>query len=195
MAITTYAELQTAVANWLNRSQATAMIPDFITLTEERMNRALRVREMETALAATTISSAAISVPANTIGVKTLWVTGYERNPLRVQNYVSLLQKGTSGLPTGYAWQGSNFYFDGAGEVKGVLYSNIPALSAANTTNWLLTAHPSAYLRGALSEAFNWTRNAPERDYWNALFEKSLADIHMNDQRSRFSGPLQVRTK
>ena len=45
--INTYATLQTAVANWLDRSDLTDRIPEFITLAEARMNRILRIRIME----------------------------------------------------------------------------------------------------------------------------------------------------
>jgi len=58
MSIATYADLKAAVANWLNRSNLTARIPDFIALTETRMMygaqgagiacEALRIRAMET---------------------------------------------------------------------------------------------------------------------------------------------------
>ena len=46
MAIGTYAELQTAVANWLDRDDLTARITEFIALTEARMNRTLRLSIM-----------------------------------------------------------------------------------------------------------------------------------------------------
>jgi hypothetical protein len=45
MAITTNAELESALAGWLDRSDLTARIPDFVTLCEARVNRKLRVRE------------------------------------------------------------------------------------------------------------------------------------------------------
>ena len=48
MAISTYVELQTAVANWLDRDDMSARIPEFIALTEARFNRILRIRAMET---------------------------------------------------------------------------------------------------------------------------------------------------
>ena len=44
MAFTTYSDLKTSVANYLNREDLTAVIPDFITLTHNRLNRDLRVR-------------------------------------------------------------------------------------------------------------------------------------------------------
>ena len=46
MAISTKAELHTAVANWLNRSDLTDRIPEFIALAEAQLNRNLRTREM-----------------------------------------------------------------------------------------------------------------------------------------------------
>ena len=55
MAISTYSELQTAVANWLNRDDLTDRIPEFITLAEARFNRALRIRAMEGLYTASTV--------------------------------------------------------------------------------------------------------------------------------------------
>jgi len=48
MSITNYTELKAGVADWLNREDLTAQIPDFITFAEARLNRTLRVREMLT---------------------------------------------------------------------------------------------------------------------------------------------------
>ena len=48
MAIGTFAELKTAIANWLDRDDLTARVPEFIALSEARINRALDVRQMET---------------------------------------------------------------------------------------------------------------------------------------------------
>ena len=56
MAISTYAELKSAVATWINRSDLTIQIPDFISLTEANMNRTLRTRRQ--------ITTASITVDA-----------------------------------------------------------------------------------------------------------------------------------
>ena len=47
MSITTYAELKSAIANWLLRDDLTSVIPDFIALAEADMNRAIRHWRME----------------------------------------------------------------------------------------------------------------------------------------------------
>jgi hypothetical protein len=44
MSITTYSELQQAIADWLERADLAARIPDFIALFEATANRLSRMR-------------------------------------------------------------------------------------------------------------------------------------------------------
>ena len=48
MALDTYANLKTSIANFLARDDLTSEIDDFIDLTEADFNRRLRIRDMET---------------------------------------------------------------------------------------------------------------------------------------------------
>ena len=48
MALSTFSELKTEIANYVDRSDLTNQIPTFIKLAEARINRLLRVRIMET---------------------------------------------------------------------------------------------------------------------------------------------------
>ena len=61
MAIGTYAELQTAVANWLDRGDLTERVKEFIDLAEARMNRVLRLQLM-VSIDTTTLGGAATLV-------------------------------------------------------------------------------------------------------------------------------------
>src|SRR5256885_13630372 len=67
MAITNYTELQSAAANWLNRTDLSGSanrIPEFIDLAEARLNRDLRLRMMESDQAVVTvIGSRFIALP------------------------------------------------------------------------------------------------------------------------------------
>ena len=47
MALNSYANLKTAIADFLNRDDLTAVIPDFITLAEAQIYRDIRHYEME----------------------------------------------------------------------------------------------------------------------------------------------------
>ena len=53
MAIGTFDELKTAVANWLGRDDLTDRIPEFIALAEGRMNRTIFARAQEVRATAT----------------------------------------------------------------------------------------------------------------------------------------------
>ena len=46
MALTTYTELKSSLADWLNRTDLTSVIADFISLAEAQMERQLRTRQM-----------------------------------------------------------------------------------------------------------------------------------------------------
>ena len=57
MAISNYTELQAAIENWLDRSDLSARVPEFIALAEAQMNRALRIRIMEGRYTASTVKA------------------------------------------------------------------------------------------------------------------------------------------
>jgi len=193
--ITTYTELQEKIAAWLYRSDLTAVIPDFIALAEERMSREVRVRQMEVAMVATAITDNRIAAPDNTVGVKVLWLPDYPQTPLTSQSFESVLSKGAEGVPTCYAWQGDEFYFDGSGDVQGVLYQAIPALSDANTSNWMLTKNPSAYLFGALYEAAIYTKDAEAEARFGGRFAAAIEAINGGDKRDTLGGALVARAR
>ena len=193
--MTNYTALQAAIAGWIHRTDLAAVIPDFIRLAEERMNRYLRTKDNEVALSATAITANRIAIPANTVGIKTLWLDGYEATPLKSQSVESVIANGTEGLATMFAWQGSELLFDGTGSVEGVLYRSIPALGDTTATNWVLTAHPSLYLFGALAEAHLYTMNQAEAQTWDARFRAVLDEINGNSQRDTMNGPLVARAR
>jgi hypothetical protein len=193
-AVTDYSQMLDRIASWMHRTDLTATIPDFIWLAEERMNRRLRLPQMEVALTSSTISSNAVAVPDGILGVKALWIPGTDKTFLQSVPYTSLVSKKTTGEPTVWAHQGSFYYFDGTGSIEGVLYTRIPALSSTNTTNWMLDQYPSAYLFGALAEGYAFT-GGEEAALYEARFSSVLNDIESAANRDKFSGPLVVRAR
>jgi len=192
--VTDYTEMVDRIASWMHRSDSglIARIPDFIWLAEERMNRRLRVPQMEVALVETTITSNAIAIPSGIVGVKSMWLPEDDIVPLKSIPYTAYVGMKTTGAPTVWAQQGSSYYFDGTGSVQGVLYERIQGLSSSNTTNWVLDQYPSAYLFGALAEGYGFARGE-EAALYESRFVSVLDDIERATMRDAFSGPLNVR--
>lgn len=195
MAFSTYSTLQTAVGSWLNRSDLSAYIPDFIALAEERIYRDLRVKAMETALSST-IASGVIAVPSDYIELKLAYIDGspaylLERTSLE-EIYARYPTRSSQGKPLYIAREGSNFIFgpypDGAYTVKGVYYARLAALSSTNTSNWLTTAAPSLLLFGALCEAEPFLHNDPRVVLWESKFAQQLTAANRQDKREGRSG-------
>jgi len=195
MSITTYSELKTAVANWLNRADLTSYVADFVRLGEDRIYRELRIRAMETALS-DTIASGVIAVPSDYIELKHAYVNGtptrklnrcdpefiYDRYPLRSSN----------GKPSFIAREGSNFIFgpypDSAYTIKGIYYARLSALSDSNTTNWFVTNAPGILLYSALLQAEPFLKNDARMATWEAMYQNAKDGIEREERNEQFSG-------
>ena len=75
MSITTNAQLETAVGNWLARANLSTIIPDLIMLGEKWIFRHARTREMEAALSFT-MSGGTGSVPTDYASLNHARITG-----------------------------------------------------------------------------------------------------------------------
>jgi hypothetical protein len=87
MSIATYSELNTAVANWLDRDDLTDRIPEFIALCEARFNRLLRIRAMEYKQTASTVAAQRnLALPAGFIQMRNLQMN---ETPIVPMQYVT----------------------------------------------------------------------------------------------------------
>lgn len=205
MALTTYAELQTVIADYLDRTDLTDRIKDFITASEAEMQRRLQHWRME---ARTTISADAQfeDVPADFLAPirLSLDVSGY-RKPLQLSSVDGLQDlRGTNNnsadYPTHYAVVGDQFEFwptPSAATTVDVYYrQEIPALSDANTSNWLLALAPDAYLYGALKHSAPLLQEDGRLATWNSLFDQAIGTINLEGKRGRFGGSgIRMRVK
>jgi hypothetical protein len=159
MAISNYTELQAAVATWITRSDQTANIPDFIKLYEADANRRIRIRQnMTTTQLTLTSGSASVNLP-----------TGFlEEIELNYNDTSDVLTRGSfndidrnqttdsqPARPAWYAITSSAITFETEADQTYTL--NLRYYTkwdiATDTTNWLLTNAPDAYLFGSIAEA------------------------------------------
>lgn len=185
MAITTYDELQTAVANWLDRSDLTARIPEFIELTEARLNRRLRTRETSE-IATATVSSEFTALPTDFLEDRALRITDgttiYEllrESPETISQWKAW--NNTTSTPQYYTIQGAEFQVYPAPDTSytaTLIYrQKVPALTTSNTSNWVLVKAPDLYLYGALLQAAPYLRDPEAMASWTALFEQAMSEL------------------
>ena len=197
MAIGTFAQLKTAAANWLDRSDLTARIPEFITLAEARFNRVLRIRDMETV--STAISTAAgtreYSLPTGFVQMKEFHLTTDPLTPLAyiTPEMMTRLWAGSSkGRPEVFTVIADNVRLgpnpDAVYTTSMLYYKTFTALSDSATTNDMLTNNPDVYLYGTLLEAEPFIMNDQRVGLWLAAFEKAIGDIQNQDNKDRHSG-------
>ena len=172
MAITTFSELQAAIANRMNRTDLTALIPEFIAGAEARMNRVIRAPQM---IQAATLAIAGRLTPLPSDFLQVERVTRLDGGARRVMRFVpgpleAEFGDGSSGVPNAFSIRGLQLecFAPPAGPTSVDLsyYARIPALSGPNPANWVLTSHPDIYLYGSLVEASIYRQDSQrEADY------------------------------
>jgi hypothetical protein len=181
MSITTYAELQTHIANELIRTDLTTQIPTFIQFAEAEMSRKIKCREME-AFSALTMTGDEANLPADFRGLLNIEVSG-QKTPLQSvsRNYIDGLPV-KSGIPCFYSLQGTSILFypsPQSSDIINIRYRRtIPALSDSNTSNWLLEKHPDAYQYGALHFAALYMHDPDKASYWGGLYVRIVNEIN-----------------
>ena len=196
MALSTYAELKTSIGDWLNRSDLSATIPDFISLAEAQIERTLRTRQM-IVRANASFDQQYGAVPSDFLEVKSLKLTS--TNPPTPLSFltIDLLDEQSSS----YTASGKPKFFGVVGNQLRILptpdstytteltyFAKLTKLSNSVTTNWLLTSSPDIYLYGALLQAAPYLQDEARIQTWATLYERALNDLRTADDRGASSG-------
>lgn len=210
MALGTYAELQTSLQNELRRTGTayTDAIPDLILRCEVKMNRRLRLREMET------LAYATYAVGTNAIADRLLALpAGYVEmlQPLRAKKST---EDDTKYIPLTYLDpQQISDRYGNVERIDGLCYTLRDQIEfsaataqeltimmhylkkwdlATDTTNWLLTNYPDAYLYGALMESELFLRDDARAGTWKQLYDEAIHDLNELSNRGRDDAELDV---
>ena len=208
MALSTYAELKTSIANWLNRSDLTSEIADdFIKLTEADFNAKLRIRQMEQ-IDTVTINAETVTVPTGFISVRSFYILSGNKYPLEYLTPSNLFEtRGGSrtGRPRAYTIEADNeteqFRFGPSPDTSytGYLsyYKAIAALSDSNASNYILSTHPNIYLYGSLYHAANFLggMDPDQKQNWLQMYIAAMERCENNDKQDSYGGaPVTQRT-
>lgn len=187
--LTTYTELKASIADWLNRADLTAVIPDFVSLVEADLGRTLKGRNLRTTVAVTFDETGAVALPGDFVRPVSLTLeTDLYSWPIEVKSYEYLIQKRSqlvSGPPRYAAVVGTELLTapvsDTTTGYAGVLIYDqaLAALSASNATNWVLASHPDCYLFGALYHAAPYLKDDGRIPVWENRYRQVLEQIRV----------------
>src|SRR5215467_7303089 len=182
MTIADFSDLQSAIGNWLARSDLGANIPDFITIFE--------------AVANLTPMSGVAALPDDYLAWRRVTWTGATSRELEYvhPSYLhALYPTAPAGLPRLFTVEGGTLTVaprdDSA--LAFAYFRKIPALSNANPANWLLAVYPDLYLFGALAEAQGFIKDADSLALWAGRRNELFDEIERLDAKTR--GPAGIR--
>ena len=196
MAITTYAELQSNITDFLNRDDLASVTPTFISLAEADMQRQVRHWRQERRSTAE-LDTQYSAIPADFLEAIRFYITSGESRPLELISQFQLLDRkyqraNTSGEPAYYAITAGEIeiFPAPAGTYTAELYYNarIEPLSDSNTSNWMLEYFPDAYLYGSLIHSAPYLKDDARLQIWAALYQSAIDAINMSGEKAKFGG-------
>jgi hypothetical protein len=196
MAISTYTDLKTSVASWLNRDDLTSVIPDFISLAEAGINRDLRHYKM-IERADATLDSRYVQMPTDWMETVRFSITSGNTYRLELVSRDDMLEyrqktADASGRPRFYANIGDTIEVfptpDADYTMQLQYYAKTPALSDSNASNWLLLDAPDVYLYGTLIQSAPYLQDDARTQTWAALYAAALQSLQKASDDTRFAG-------
>lgn len=200
MALTTFTELKTAIKSALHRNDLDGVIPDFVALAEDRMNKRLRLRAMEDRVQAT-VDSEYASLPDDFLAMRNFQLNTSPRTRLEyaTPEYLDAVYPDSSatGLPKFYTLVGGDIQLAPVpdGTYTAELDYFVKLDIATDSTNWVLTNAPRTYYYGSMAEAYRYIKDDKRAVEYDSLFEIALQDVERADKGDRYPAfGLQMRS-
>lgn len=188
--ITNYATLQTAVADYLAKSNLTTFIPNFVQNAENKLYRTLNLRNEETALAVT-VTSGTGTVPTDFKALKFAYA---DTSPVTRLDWTSLevlydKYPDRTGAETAklISREGANFVFGpfpADFTLSGIYYAKQDNLFTTDPS-WYVSNAPEVLLYGALLEAEPFLRNDVRIPVWQQYFTDSLETLRAEERNAQ----------
>lgn len=186
MALTNYTTLQAAVADWLNRTDLTSQIPDFITLCEAELKRRVRRTSVRTTIGLSTEETTAPADMAELRAASLESGSPYRDMPMRLCTPVMLSETrartgAVAGRPTDILLTAGKIIVcpipDQAYTARIVYFQQLTPLSGT-ATNAILTEAPDAYLFGTLLQAAPFLEHDERMAVWQGKFDNAIEQLN-----------------
>lgn len=197
MAITSYTNLQTAIAGWLHRDDLTDEIADFIALCEATLQVECKLVDLE-GTATVTITAGVGTLPTDFVGMRSIYWNDSLSQPLQyiTPEQFDAMRSWGDGDTYFYTISGTTIRTSNTETGSAIMTYNarfVP-LSGSNASNAILASYPDAYLYGSLAQGFIYTQDDVNAAKYSALFSSAMDRINENNAARKYAGAtLQVR--
>ena len=202
MSLTTYDGLKSEIVDYLHRADvttATAAVDSAIDLLEAWASRNLRTRWQ--AQEATATAAEYMELPSDFAQMRDIQWQGSPRVNLRYMTPEMADVYDTSGstsISKFYTVVGNQIRLIPAPSsgttIRMAYWKTVPALTSGNTTNWLLTNHPDAYLYGSLMHLRGYIEDDARAQQAMQAWGRIVAEIEREGKRSMYGGALEITT-
>ena len=211
MALDSYANLKTAIANWITHDDADTVADDLIDLFEAdaRVDDAIahayeaETRQTHTVPAGETHTY--IPLPSDWNGARAVRRDCVDMEALTPEQ-MDVMVAGNTGFSVSSTHGG--YYtiehqrirlYPAASEnteIELLYWKQITALDGTNTTNWLLTLAPNLYLYGSLLHAGSFIKSDEDIGRFAQFYEGFRQKLYRNRQMKLYGGGIRrVRTR
>ena len=197
MALNTFTALKASIADFLNRDDLTAVIPDFISLAEAQINRDVRHWKMETRSdGQQDPADEYMQIPPDWVETIRLHLTGTGTSVVNLISRDAMADKrerndDTSGTVMYYTHADGQFQLyptpNATTNFELLYYQKIPSL-ISNTDNWLLLDSPDVYLYGALIHSAPYLAEDERVAIWAQMYSAAVARLNEASESARYSG-------
>jgi len=197
VSITNYAGLKSAISDFLNRDDLTAVIPTFISLAEAQIARDVRHWKQEKRVT-TSVDERYENLPNDWIEVKFVALsTGAMLETVYPSKMAQMrASSDTPGTPRYVRMTADQLEFyptpSEATDISMLYYARVPALSDADPTNWLLSDAPDVLLYGSLLHSAPYLSEDARVSVWGSLYQSGVEKLNIENTRGRVTGPLRM---
>ena len=201
MALTNYGTLQTAVADWLLRTDLTTQIVDFINLAEAELARRVRRSSARTTMSITLRDT---TLPSDVAELRSIYPQSgepYKDLPMNVVSPEVLAEMtarhaGVAGRPRWASIFGNHLLTapapDKAYTVEIIYFQKLVPLTGGSTanTNTILSEAPDAYLYGALLQAAPFLEHDARLPIWQQKFDNAINQLNEVRDREEYNASI-----
>lgn len=198
MSITTYAELKTSIADFLDRDDLSSKTGTFISLAEAEIFRDLRHWRQEKRVK-TSVDEQYENLPTDWLRINSVQHTGGGLISSVSASEMQRLRAGsaTTGKPRYMRLIANQIELypvpDQSYSVEMTYLAQTPALTDAAPSNWLLEYAPDLLLYGALKHSAPYLGEDSRLAVWGSLYASGIEALNSEAESAVVSGPLSMR--